>query len=179
MARLTAYLGGAALAAGVIAFQVIVTRSAASYLESGETSYVAAREIVQSDSVLVATAVGQGGSFALAFAFVLISLNAMRAGLLTRFMGILGVIVGVLLAIPQLAPTPIVLWFWLGALAFLFAGRWPGGVPPAWRSGRAEPWPTTRELREERERQQGTASPEPGEATAEPAPARRRRKKRR
>ena len=120
MARLTAYLGRGRRAGGgpdrLPGHRHAEAR--ASYLESGEASYFAAREIVQSDSVLVAGAVGQGASFALAFGFVLISLNAMRVGLLTRFMGILGVIVGVLLAIPQLAPTPIVLWFWLGALAF-------------------------------------------------------------
>jgi hypothetical protein len=183
-ARLTAYVGALGLAVSLVIAQLIVTRNAEAYLDSGEASYFAARGIVETDEIRVAGAVSQGARFALAFGFVLISLNAMRAGLLTRFMGILGVIAGVLLAIPQLAPTPIVLWFWLGALALLFAGRWPGGVPPAWRTGRAEPWPTAKELREQREREQsGATAVEPADQASDPAdtPAapRRRRKKRR
>lgn len=183
VARLTAYVGGVGLAGALVVAQLIVTRNAEAYLERGNVSYFAAREVVDTDDLRVAVAVSQGARFALAFGFVLISLNAMRAGLLTRFMGILGVIAGVLLAIPQLAPTPIVLWFWLGALALLFAGRWPGGVPLAWRTGRAEPWPTARELREQREREQGGAAAEPADessaAADKPTPPRRRRKKRR
>ena len=35
----------------------------------------------------------------------------------------------------------LVLPFWLVALGVLFLGRWPRGVPPAWSTGRAQPWP--------------------------------------
>ena len=67
----------------------------------------------------------------------------MRVGLLTRFLGYLGIIAGVLTIIP-LVPIPIVEAYWLLALAYLLSGRWPSGVPPAWSSGRAEPWPRAR-----------------------------------
>ena len=73
-------------------------------------------------------------------ALVMVSLNAMRVGLLTRFLGYLGIIGGVLTIIP-LVPIPIVEAYWLLALAYLLSGRWPSGVPPAWSTGRAEPWP--------------------------------------
>ena len=160
--------------------QLLVSANASAYLDRGEVSYFGAREVVETRELEVAGYVSQAARLALAFGFVLISLNAMRAGLLTRFMGILGVIAGVLLAIPQLAPTPIVLWFWLGALAFLFAGRWPGGIPPAWRTGQAEPWPTARELREQREGgQEQAAEPPPAAQDDAPTAPRRRRKKRR
>ena len=91
------------------------------------------------------------GQFAVAIGFVVVSLNAMRTGLLTRFMGFLGIIVGFLLVVapPTSAPVQAA---WLLALAALFSGRWPGGEPPAWRTGRAEPWPTQQELREARDR---------------------------
>jgi hypothetical protein len=46
---------------------------------------------------------------------------------------------------------PIIQSFWLAAIAVLIAGRWPNGVPPSWRSGKAEPWPSQQELREQRE----------------------------
>ncbi len=83
---------------------------------------------------------------ALAFAFIIISLNSMRAGVLSRFMGIIGIIVGVLFVIPLLGQVPIVEVFWVAALALLFLGRWPqGGRGPAWETGEATPWPTAQD----------------------------------
>jgi hypothetical protein len=126
-----------------------------------------------------------------AAAYVLVCLNAMRAGLLTRFMGILGVIVGTLVII-QLGPFPVVQTFWLGGLALLLVGRRPGGDPPAWRTGREEPWPSQREMAEERRRQAETkraeteteqpepeAAPEPEQVGAAQHPASKKRRKRR
>ena len=82
--------------------------------------------------------------------WVVICLNAMRIGLLTRFMGVLGVICGALIVLPILSPLPIVQTFWLGAMAVLLAKRWPNGVPPAWTTGEAAPWPSQAEAREKR-----------------------------
>src|SRR5436190_17605633 len=66
----------------------------------------------------------------------------MRAGLLSRFMGVLGLILGALFVLPLIA-SPIIQLFWLLALGALFMGLWPGaGRGPAWESGEAEPWPT-------------------------------------
>ena len=82
-------------------------------------------------------------SLALGLAWVVICLNGMRVGLLTRFMGVLGVICGALIVLPILSPLPIVQTFWLGAMALLLAGRWPNGLPPAWTTGEAVPWPSS------------------------------------
>jgi hypothetical protein len=82
----------------------------------------------------------------LAFAFVIISLNAMRAGVLSKFMGIVGIIVGVLFVIPLLGSVPIVEVFWVAALGLLFLDKWPqGGRGPAWDSGEPIPWPTAQD----------------------------------
>ena len=62
---------------------------------------------------------------------VLISLNARRAGLLSSFMGIVGIIVGVLLVLPFFGRPPIVEYFWVVALGLLFVDRWPGRWPRA------------------------------------------------
>ena len=86
----------------------------------------------------------------LGIGFVLVSLNAMRTGLLTRFMGALGVVSGALLVLPIGGPLPIVQAFWLIAVAISIGERFPGAVPPAWRTGRAEPWPSQQDLREAR-----------------------------
>lgn len=89
------------------------------------------------------------GRLSLGLAFVLVCINAMRAGLLTRFMGILGCLVGALFVIP-LVSLPIVQSFWLVALVPLFLAQWPNGTPRAWLSGKAEPWPSSAEVREQR-----------------------------
>ena len=179
---------------GQVASQVILSAQAADFAATGSQTYEEARSVLE-DGVLtgVATAV-VAGQLALGFAFVMISLNAMRVGLLTRFMGVLGVIVGLLTVIPIGGPLPVVQTFWLLAMAVLFAGRWPQGTPPAWSTGRAEPWPSQQELREERERggagrERGglpasepaaeVAAPGPEARIAHPASKKRKRKKRR
>jgi hypothetical protein len=114
---------------------------------------------------------GWVGTLALALAFVLVALNAMRAGLLTRFMGVLGVIAGALFVLPLGSPLPIVQSFWLMALGALILGRWPGGSPPAWASGRAAPWPSQQELRERRQAAAAGAAAEDDDAEAGEQPA--------
>jgi hypothetical protein len=91
-----------------------------------------------------------------AVGYVLVSLNAMRVGLLSRFMGYLGIFAGIL-TIAAITPVPVVAGYWLVALAVLFLGRWPTGTPPSWRSGKAEPWPSTQQLREDAARQREAA----------------------
>jgi len=140
--------------------------------------------VFESGEVRVFQFLGLGAQLALGFAFVMICLNAMRVGLLSRFMGILGIIVGVLFVVPLAPGPPVVQSFWLTALAALFAGRWPSGIPPAWTTGRAVPWPSQQALREQRE---GALEPEPAAAAGAPASGqrgassarRRKRKKRR
>jgi hypothetical protein len=63
----------------------------------------------------------------------------MRLGLLTRFMGVLGIALGPALV---LGFGLYVLPVWLIGLGVLFAGYWPRGLPPAWSTGRAVPWPS-------------------------------------
>ena len=124
-------------------------------------------------------------------AAIVFTANAARkVGLLTNFMGILGIIVGVLVVLPIFGMLPIVQLFWFAALAVLFLGRWPNGAPPAWATGEAEPWPSMAEMREQRDaeataRRSGERLEEPEDepeedaAPEEPsAPAHPRSKKR-
>ena len=99
-----------------------------------------------SGNTLVA-GLGLVSTLIVAILFVLLSLNGNRAGVLSRFLSIIGVIVGasaVLLA----GGSIVIEVFWLGAVALLFMDRWPGGRGPAWESGKAEPWPTARAAQE-------------------------------
>jgi hypothetical protein len=105
-------------------------------------------------------------ALALAVGIVMLSIQAMRSGLLTRLIGAVGVVVGGAQVI-QILLLPLVQVYWLTALAVLFAGRRPGGDPPAWRTGREEPWPTQAELNAKRAAREPKPEPE-----AEPEPER-------
>lgn len=114
------------------------------------------------------------GTFSLAVGLVLVSLNAMRAGLLTRMLGYLGIAAGALMVVIS-GGMPIVQIFWLAAVGFILLGRWPGGAPPAWRTGQAEPWPTP----PPRQRAPRPAPDGPSlEKATPPSGVRRKRKKR-
>jgi hypothetical protein len=136
--------------------------------------------------LVTAQLIGLAGGLALAVGFVFVSLNAMRAGLLTRFMGVLGCILGVLAVIP-IGPLPIIQTFWLGALAALFLGQWPKGMPPAWASGTEIPWPSQVQAAQRRKaaveaRRGGRGTPAPAASpapTPTPAPARAKKKRKR
>jgi hypothetical protein len=151
------------------------------FADAAERTAGAQRDI-GSEGILPAAALFEIlGAFALALSFVLVSLNAMRVGLLTRFMGILGVIVGAL-AVFQLDAPQVVRGIWLLFLGLLIAGRYPGGTPPAWETGRAEPWPTQQELRERRDAlraEQEVAAPEESPAPKPHPQSKKKRKKRR
>jgi MFS family permease len=135
--------------------------AAASFADSATQTAAAARDALRPPALLVAGLLQVIGVFALALSFVLLALNGMRVGLLTRFMGVLGIIVGALFIIPLGASLPIVQAFWLVALGALFLGRWPSGLPPAWATGEAQPWPSQQELREARAAKLGKDDDEP------------------
>jgi hypothetical protein len=130
-----------------------------------------ARDIGGGSLLITASLLRQIGPLAVVAGLFLVSLNAMRVGLLTRFLGILGVVGAVLMILP-LVPLPVVLSFWAVAVGLMLLGV--GTTPPAWRTGRAEPWPAATEgahrRRAEEEHKQGVTRPEP---EAQPAPAAR------
>lgn len=86
----------------------------------------------------ISTGLGLGGRLGLAFALVYSCLWAMRTGLLTRFWGSLGMAMGVAALLLLIQFT----FVWFLYFGLLVAGWIPGGKPPAWESGEAEPWPT-------------------------------------
>ena len=121
-----------------------------------DATNAAALDAIGSGSIVAGTIIQLLGSLSLGFAFVLVALHAMRVGLLTRFMGILGMIAGATFVLP-LDQQGIIRSFWLGAVGFLIARRWPSPVP-AWETGKAEPWPSAREARDARS---GVPAPAP------------------
>jgi hypothetical protein len=112
----------------------------------GRAGEKAAEKAIKDISVFP-TALDSAGRLAVALAFVLVCINAMRAGVLSRFLGIIGVIVGGLYVLPLFGGPQIVQLFWLGSVAALFLGFWPGGRGPAWETGEPTPWPSAAERR--------------------------------
>jgi hypothetical protein len=185
--------GGLGLAILLAALQVVASVKLNHYANEGTQTYEEARAVNDYGAVAY---VGILAQFAFAGAFVAIAVSAMRVGLLTRFLGYLGVISAVLFVIP-LVPIPIVQAYWLFTLALLFLGRSPSGTPPAWQSGEAMPWPSAAEMREQRVRAaearrdggdaiEGTAAEPDAEEervlpglSPSPATSKRKRKKRR
>ena len=147
---IAAIVGAVLLATSSVVQTIGNAVSASSFADSANQSAAAARDALSPPTVLVVWITQVGGMFGFGISFVLLALNGMRVGLLTRFMGVLGIIVGVLFVIPLGASLPIVQAFWLVALGALFLGKWPAGLPPAWVTGEAQPWPTQQELREAR-----------------------------
>jgi hypothetical protein len=170
-------LGCGLLAVVQVASQVVLADHATTFAATGDQTYQEAKDVFDLPGLKVLGAAGLAAQLSLAFAFVMICLNGMRAGLLTRFMGFLGIIVGALFVLPLAPGPPIVQSFWLAALAALLLGRWPSGVPRAWEEAREVPWPTRQEMAEQaqRERDAEPAAPGPEPATAGTAPAARTR----
>ena len=161
-----ALAGGVLGAIATVMFTIGTSAEISSFLD-GPRTVDRAGDIGDSSVLVTAQLIGIPGtqaiglsSLALGLGWVVICLNAMRVGLLTRFMGVLGIICGALIVLPILSPLPIVQTFWLGAMALLLLGRWPNGLPPAWSTGEATPWPSQQELREAR-RRRATPEPEP------------------
>jgi hypothetical protein len=124
---------------------------AAGFVDATDKSNSAAADALSPTGAIIGQVIFEFCALTLGVAFILIALNAMRAGLLTRFMGVLGLIVGVTVApVLPLDQQGIIRIFWLGALGFLVLQRWPN-VPPAWQTGKAEPWPSQQQLREQRD----------------------------
>jgi hypothetical protein len=155
--RWLAVVGGVVAGISGIAYAIVIAGKASDFVAHGTQTYEQANHLTNTAGLLALPFLGQAAALILAVGFVLISLQAMRVGLLTRFMGYLGIFTGILVLFPIGSPVPVVQGFWLLAVAYLLSGRWPSGVPPAWRSGRAERWPTQQELREQRGRGGGSA----------------------
>jgi hypothetical protein len=170
-ALILAAVGAVGFGIGRAVAEVARYISAHDFVSATDQSNSAASDALSPGATLVGQLIWETSALALGFGIAIISLNAMRVGLLTRFMGILGVIVGVAVApILPIDQQGIIRVFWLAALGLLFLGRLPSGVPKAWTTGQAEPWPSQQQLREQRE----AARAERDAAGGEPEPRRER-----
>jgi hypothetical protein len=147
--RIIVIIAGVLTAVAGIAYAIVVAIKVHQFATTGAQTYDEANRLTSGGGVLTLQLLGQAAALLVAVAFVLASLQAMNQGLLSRFMGYLGMFAGALFLF-QITQVPVVQAYWLFAVGYLISGRWPTGVPPAWRSGRAEPWPSSAEMRTRR-----------------------------
>ena len=175
-----ALLAAVLLSVAAVTGYLDATSTAKDFVDGAQTK-ARADDLAGELSGTVTKALGLGGGLCLGLTYLLLSLNAMRAGLLSRFMGILGIIAGILVVIPIL-PGAFIQLFWIVALGMLFLGRWPNGRGPAWDVVEPVPWPTAADQQAARQAAEAD-EPEPDEPEAEgdeprQRPASRKRKRR-
>lgn len=176
--RYVAWVGGVLSAVAGVAFQVWEGVQANTFVSTGAQTYDEANRLTGGTAASVLQFAALLSALLLAIAFVITSLQALRVGLLPRLLAYVGMFAGALVIIPVIS-IPIFQFYWLLAVAYLLSGRWPSGVPAAWRTGKAEALLSPAELRAGRVAAAGSrssgrrgAAPEPVPA-AEPAPAAR------
>src|SRR4051795_4538727 len=150
-AIILAAAGAVAAGVGAAVSQTALTLAPRSFPSGVDHTNSAALDAQNSPAAVAGTFVGFVGGLLLAVGLVLIALNAMRAGLLTRLMGIIGMFAAATFVIRGLDPFGVIRALWFAALAMIILGRLPNGRPPAWSVPEAVPWPSQQELREQRE----------------------------
>ena len=134
-----------------------------------------AKDLVSGSAAQALGYVTPAAGLAFVFGIVLGNLNAIRAGLVSSFIGIVGIIAAVLFILP-LGPPQILMGFWLVAMGAVVLDRWPGGRGPAWAADEPIKWPTAAERRiaarggEPPPRRRGLFNPPPPPQQAEPEP---------
>jgi hypothetical protein len=181
VARFLIFLGPILFALCSVWLQSRYAHAADQFVAGSVKTNKHAEDVIR-DATAAPAGVSLGASVATGLATILTSLNAMRAGLLSRFMGTLGIILGALFVLPVIA-SPVVQLFWLLALGALFMNIWPGGRGPAWETGEQVPWPSAQGRfappPADEPETDVAPEPEPATAAAEPNPraARKRKKK--
>lgn len=170
-------IGGVLSAAGALGSAIVIGIEAAAFTG---TSAAEARDALTTQPAIALQVLGYIGSFMFAIGVIIISLNAMRAGLLTRFVGVLGIVVGASVIVPiPLDQINLLRSSWLLFVGLTLLGKMPGASPdpPAWNRGEMIPWPSQQEIRERREAERAAAEGDtlPG---AGDGPSRRSRKRR-
>ncbi|WP_320671812.1 DUF4386 family protein [Patulibacter defluvii] len=132
-------LVGPGLLIGATLFGFVALQGVADdFMAGGARTTARARELIDDSGALRAASVADGATrIVFAIWLALLAAGAMRVGLLTRFLGYWGVA-----AAGSMVLLPIgdaMLAGWVGSVAVLALGYWPGGRPPAWSSTTPQP----------------------------------------
>jgi hypothetical protein len=178
-ARMLVIAGGASLAVVSVAHQIVAATETHKFAVGHDFSNSAVdHALTKATPNLVIDYLDLLAGLSLAVGMIVVMVNAMRVGLVTRWMGIVGIISGLLIFLPIGGATlEVVPSFWLAAMGILYIGKWPRsrstpeGMPPAWESGEARPWPSRAQLREEATSAKGKPALATGAGDVTPAAA--------
>jgi len=175
---IAAAVGTVASGIGLTVSGIALWLLAADFVNASDQTNSVALDARSDPIVLAGALIGEIGSLALAVAFLMICLYAQRSGLLSRFMGVVGMFAGATIVFRQFDPPGVIRSLWMGALAALILDGAPrvfrARRPPAWGVAEAVPWPSQQQIREEREAARRKAAGEPEPAPDRPARARGR-----
>ncbi len=193
-ARMLVLVGGIAVALASVAHEVVYAIETHNFAVGHDhTSHAVDQALTKSAPNQIVAYLSLLAGLALVVGMISVLLNALRTGLLPRWMAFLGMFSGLLILLPNVGATlQLVPAFWMVMMGLLYARRWPGqpprgGDPPAWDAGEARPWPTRAQMQAERAGRDPKAMPAgatagAGDAAPAAAPAgggsRRRRRKR-
>jgi len=146
-ARMLALVGGVLLAILTVAREVVLVVKSHQFAVGLDHSDRAVEHMITKSTVVLAVGtLGPVTWLVLLVGMIPTLLNAMRVGLLPRWVAYTGMFSAILIVLGG-ATLEIVPALWLIACGALLAGRWPGGDPPAWAAGEARPWPSAAEQR--------------------------------
>jgi hypothetical protein len=162
-ARMLVIAGGSSLAVISVAHQIVTAIETHNFAIGHDLSNQAVdNALTKGTANLIIDYLDLVAGLSLAVGMIVVMVNSMRVGLITRWMGVVGIISGVLIFLPIGGATlEVVPSFWIVAMGILYIGKWPNGQPPAWESGEAKPWPSRAQMRE----QAGGAAGKPALAT--------------
>ena len=167
--------GGIGVAVVTIAHQVVSAIETHKFaVGSNHTNSAVERALTTGTATALVDYLALIAGLVLAVGMIGLMINALRTGLLVRWLAFLGMFTGILIVLPiGGAELQIVPAFWMVMMGILYAGKWPNGEPPAWAAGAAIPWPS----RAQTARGAGAGQPAAaaaganGSSAAEPAPA--------
>jgi hypothetical protein len=150
-ARMLVLAGGIGLAVISVAHQIVAAIETHKFATGTDLSnHAVENALTKGAANLVVDYLSLVAGLSLAVAMIVTMINAMRVGLVTRWMGVVGIISGILIFLPIGGATlEVVPSFWIVAMGILYIGKWPNGQPPAWESGEARPWPSRAQMREQ------------------------------
>jgi hypothetical protein len=164
-ARPLVLVGGVGVALLNVIHEVLLVVEAHKFVGGSDfTAKAVDQALLTTGSVgIVLGLLGLIAALALAVGMIAVMLGSMRAGLLPRWLSVLGILSG-LLFLPFFGTTTLQLipTFWLVATGILLMERYPNGDPPAWAAGEARPWPTQADRRVERDGQRAEREQESG-----------------
>ncbi|HEY5260580.1 MAG TPA: hypothetical protein VIJ33_00535 [Solirubrobacteraceae bacterium] len=160
-ARPVVLVGGIGYALLNLTHELVLVVEAHKFVSSGNFSNDAVEKALLTSGAggFALSLLGLLAALALAVGMIAVMVGAMRAGLLPRWLSVLGILSGLLFLPFFNSPTlELIPTFWLVAVGILLMERWPQGDPPAWAAGEARPWPTQADVRAQREAGKGSGA---------------------